>query len=57
MDSSPSSSENNPEISVIVPVYNEAPNIEPLVMRLLESLKSMGRGFEIILAAIQKVLE
>ncbi|MBW1925848.1 MAG: hypothetical protein JRI35_01415 [Deltaproteobacteria bacterium] len=57
MNSSPSSSENNPEISVIVPVYNEEPNIEPLVMRLLESLKSMGRGFEIILAAIQKVLE
>jgi len=57
MNSSPSSSENNPEISVIVPVYNEAPNIEPLVMRLLESLKPMGRGFEIILAAIQKVLE
>jgi len=41
--------ETNPEISVIVPVYNEAPNIEPLVMRLLESLKSMGRSFEIIL--------
>jgi len=57
MNSSPSSSENNPEISVIVPVYNEEPNIEPLVMRLLDSLKSMGRGFEIILAAIQKVLE
>ena len=57
MNSSPSSSENNPEISVIVPVYNEEPNIEPLAMRLLESLKSMGRGFEIILAAIQKVLE
>ena len=49
MNSSPSSSENNPEISVIVPVYNEEPNIEPLVMRLLESLKSMGRGFEIII--------
>gem|GEM_PF-1385293 len=35
MNSHPSRSETNPEISVIVPVYNEAPNIEPLVMRLL----------------------
>jgi glycosyltransferase involved in cell wall biosynthesis len=49
MNSYPSSSETNPEISVIVPIYNEAPNIEPLVMRLLESLKSIGRRFEIIL--------
>jgi glycosyltransferase involved in cell wall biosynthesis len=49
MNSYSSNSETNPEISVIVPVYNEAPNIEPLVMRLLESLKSIGRRFEIIL--------
>jgi glycosyltransferase involved in cell wall biosynthesis len=49
MNSYPSNSETNPEISVIVPVYNEAPNIEPLVMHLLESLKSIGRSFEIIL--------
>ena len=34
MNSHPSRSETNPEISVIVPVYNEAPNIGPLVMRL-----------------------
>ena len=49
MNSHLNRSETNPEISVIVPVYNEAPNIEPLVMRLLGSLKSMGRSFEIIL--------
>lgn len=49
MNSRPSNNETNPEISVIVPVYNEEPNIEPLVMRLLESLKSMERSFEIIL--------
>jgi cellulose synthase/poly-beta-1,6-N-acetylglucosamine synthase-like glycosyltransferase len=35
MNPCPSSSETNPEISVIAPVYNEAPNIEFLVMRLL----------------------
>jgi glycosyltransferase involved in cell wall biosynthesis len=49
MNSYPSSSETNPEISVIVPVYNEAPNIEPLIMHLLESLRPMGRSFEIIM--------
>jgi glycosyltransferase involved in cell wall biosynthesis len=49
MSTYPSNSENNMEISVVVPVYNEASNIEPLVMHLLESLKSMGRSFEIII--------
>ncbi len=39
----------SPEISVIVPVYNEAPNLKPLIDRLLEVLRPMNRKFEIIL--------
>ncbi len=38
-----------PYISVIVPVYNEALNLSPLVDRLLHSLRPMGKPFEIIL--------
>lgn len=37
------------DISVIVPVYNEAPNIETLVNRLLDALRPLNRPFEIIL--------
>ena len=59
MNSYPSSSETNPEISVIVPVYNEAPDIEPLVMHLLAELvvrvyyESSGKR----IYAVQDVLE
>lgn len=35
-------------ISVIVPCYNEAENIEPLVGELAEVLKSLNKTFEII---------
>ncbi|NIA08394.1 MAG: glycosyltransferase [Nitrospiraceae bacterium] len=48
MDSKTHSSENNPEISVILPSYNEAPNIEPQIAGLLDALRPMGRRFEII---------
>jgi len=48
MDSKLHSSETNPEISVIFPVYNEVPNIELQIAKLLEALRPMGRGFEII---------
>jgi len=37
------------EISVVVPVFNEAPNLDPLVAQLLKSLRPMGRSFEIVL--------
>ncbi|MGQ9744658.1 MAG: glycosyltransferase family 2 protein [Dissulfurimicrobium sp.] len=37
------------DISVIVPVYNEAPNLETLVNRLLCALRPLKRPFEIIL--------
>ena len=38
-----------PEISVIVPVYNEAPNLKPLIEQLVKAMRSMGDTFEIIL--------
>ncbi|MCK4426324.1 MAG: NAD(P)H-binding protein, partial [Deltaproteobacteria bacterium] len=59
MNSYPNSSETNPEISVIVPVYNEAPNIEPLVMHLPAEFvvhpyyKSSGKR----IYAVREVLE
>ena len=37
-----------PEISVLLPVYNEEYNIPPLQAALSESLKTMGRSYEII---------
>ncbi|MEA1990570.1 MAG: hypothetical protein U9N58_00010 [Thermodesulfobacteriota bacterium] len=59
MNSYPNSSETNPEILVIIPVYNEAPNIEPLLMRLPAELvvhpyyKSSGKR----IYAVREVLE
>lgn len=59
MNTYPGRSETNPEISVIVPVYNEAPNIEPLVMRLPAELvvhsyyESSGKR----IYAVREVLE
>ncbi|MDL1959696.1 MAG: hypothetical protein LWX01_02305 [Deltaproteobacteria bacterium] len=59
INSYPSRSETNLEISVIVPVYNEAPNIKPLVMRLLAELvvypyyESSGKR----IYAVREVLE
>ena len=37
-----------PEISVFLPVYNEEENIEPLNLKLRESLEGLGRSYEII---------
>src|SRR5260370_30378502 len=37
-----------PEISVFLPVYNEAANIIPLGRNLEESLDALGRSYEII---------
>jgi glycosyltransferase involved in cell wall biosynthesis len=39
----------NPKISVIVPVYNEAPNLEPLVEQIVAVMRSTNDTFEIIL--------
>ena len=38
----------NPEISVVVPVYNEEANLEPLFARLCKVLDQVGRSWEVI---------
>ena len=38
-----------PELSLVVPVYNEAGNILPLVSKSVDVLKAIGRPYEIIL--------
>ncbi|MDZ4859899.1 MAG: glycosyltransferase [Candidatus Hydrogenedentes bacterium] len=37
-----------PEVSVVVPVFNEEPNIRELHRRLTETMEGLGRSFEII---------
>jgi glycosyltransferase involved in cell wall biosynthesis len=37
-----------PDISVVIPVLNEAPNLEPLHRELTESLTRLGRPYELI---------
>src|SRR5260370_495062 len=37
-----------PEISVFLPVFNEEKNLEPLNLKLSESLQSLGRTYEIV---------
>src|SRR5215204_6599410 len=39
----------SPQLSLVVPVYNEAGNILPLVSKSVEVLRAMERSFEIIL--------
>jgi glycosyltransferase involved in cell wall biosynthesis len=38
-----------PDLSVVIPIHNEAPNLEPLHRELTETLAAWGRGYEIIL--------
>jgi glycosyltransferase involved in cell wall biosynthesis len=38
-----------PEVSVVIPLYNEADNLEQLHSELSSSLESMGRSYEVIL--------
>jgi len=38
----------DPKISVVIPVYNEEDNIEPLLDELFPILKNTGLGFEVI---------
>jgi glycosyltransferase involved in cell wall biosynthesis len=40
---------NSPQLSLVIPVYNEAGNILPLASSSVEVLRAMGRPFEIIL--------
>ncbi len=37
-----------PEISIIVPIYNEASNIETLMTEIVTAMESYGRGYEIV---------
>jgi len=39
----------SPDISIVVPVYNEAPNLKDLVERIFQVMRPMGRSFEVIL--------
>ncbi len=45
-----SSNVENPEISIVIPVYNEAPILEGSVRELNARMKKLNRRFEIILA-------
>jgi glycosyltransferase involved in cell wall biosynthesis len=38
-----------PDLSVVIPIHNEEPNLEPLHRELTETLAAWGRGYEIIL--------
>ncbi len=38
-----------PQLSLVIPVYNEAGNLDPLVRAAAETLASLGRSHEIIL--------
>lgn len=39
----------SPEISIIVPVFNEALNLQPIIEGIIEVMRPMGRPFELIL--------
>ena len=39
----------SPEISIVVPVYNEAPNLQLLVEGVLDVMRPTGRSFELVL--------
>jgi glycosyltransferase involved in cell wall biosynthesis len=39
----------NPELSVVIPVYNEAPNLASLCQELVATLEAWGRSFELVL--------
>ena len=38
----------NPELSVVIPIRNESPNIEPLYVELTEALERWGRSYEVL---------
>ena len=39
---------NNPDLSVVVPVYKEETNIQPFLQRMEATLKGLGQSYEII---------
>ncbi len=38
----------NPELSVVIPIRNESPNIEPLYVELTGALERWGRSYEVV---------
>ena len=38
-----------PELSVVIPLLDEAPNVEALSRELIETLEAWGRTFEVVL--------
>ena len=40
--------EDQPELSVVIPIYNEEDNIEPLYRNLKQVLERLGRSYEIV---------
>ena len=38
----------NPELSIVIPIRNESPNIEPLFIELTEALERSGRSCEVL---------
>lgn len=42
-------SSGEPEISVVVPVFNEAPNLRALFLRTVAVLEQMGRSLEVVM--------
>ena len=38
----------DPELSIVIPLYNEAENIEPLYDELTAALGEVGRSYEVI---------
>lgn len=44
-------SKNNPELSVVIPVYNEEPILERQLRTFIADMRTMNRPFEVIVAA------
>jgi len=38
----------NPEISIVVPLYNEEDNVQELVEAIVEVMRPLGRSFELV---------
>jgi polyisoprenyl-phosphate glycosyltransferase len=48
MSNQPQITPNNPELSVVVPVYKEERNIQPFLQRMEAALKCLGKTYEIV---------
>ena len=39
----------DPELSIVIPLYNEAENVEPLYAELSAALAETGRSYEVLI--------